>query len=177
MLIDPAGHGRLRAGGRIGLAALLFWAGQLLAYVFVFGFTPYYDVYAEQPTRLLGLSPLDDQKLAGVVMMIEQAATLGVALVLLVLAARRARTTASDGAGARPGLDAVPVVVHASSRCSSCWRSSPSRCTSGLAAVDPARRGVRGASARASRSSSWRSTRRSGRSRSSTSSSSTCSRT
>jgi len=95
ILIDPAGHGRLRTGGRIGLAAVLLWAGQLLAYVFVFSFHPYYDVYSDQPTRLLGLSPLDDQKLAGVVMMIEQMATLGTALVLLVLAARRARTTAT----------------------------------------------------------------------------------
>ena len=91
LLIDPAGHGRLSVNGRIGLAVVLFWAGQLLAYVFVFGFEPYYDVYVEQPERLFGLSPLTDQKLAGVVMMAEQALTLGLALVLLVLSARRAR--------------------------------------------------------------------------------------
>jgi cytochrome c oxidase assembly factor CtaG len=91
LIVDPAGHGRLSVNGRIGVAVLLFWAGQLLAYVFVFGFEPYYDVYVEQPERLLGLSPLTDQKLAGVVMMAEQALTLGVALVLLVLAARRSR--------------------------------------------------------------------------------------
>ena len=89
LLIDPAGHGRLSLNGRIGLAALLFWVGQLLSYVFLFSFASYYDVYAEQPDRLLGLSPLADQRLAGAVMMIEQAATLGVALVLLVRAARR----------------------------------------------------------------------------------------
>ena len=29
----------------------------MLSYVFVFGFEPYYDVYAEQPERLFGLSP------------------------------------------------------------------------------------------------------------------------
>jgi putative membrane protein len=89
LLIDPAGHGRLSLNGRIGLAAVLFWVGQLLSYVFLFSFAPYYDIYAEQPDRLLGLSPLADQRLAGAVMMIEQAATLGVALVLLVRAARR----------------------------------------------------------------------------------------
>jgi cytochrome c oxidase assembly factor CtaG len=91
LLIDPAGHGRLSVNGRIGLAVVLFWAGQLLAYAFVFGFEPYYDVYVEQQERLLGLSPLTDQKLAGVVMMTEQALTLGLALVLLVRTARRSR--------------------------------------------------------------------------------------
>ena len=93
LLIDPAGHGRLSVNGRIGLAVVLFWAGQVLAYVFVFGFEPYYDVYEEQTDRLFGLSALTDQKLAGVVMMAEQALTLGLALVLLVRAARRARHT------------------------------------------------------------------------------------
>ena len=94
LVIDPAGHGRLTLGGRIGLAVVMLWMGQLLAYAFVFSFHPYYDVYAKQPERLLGLSPLADQKLAGVVMMVEQLLTLGVALVLLVLAARRTRAVA-----------------------------------------------------------------------------------
>ena len=91
LLIDPAGHGRLTLGQRIGLAVVMLWMGQLLAYVFVFSFHPYYDVYAEQPERLFGLSPLADQKLAGLVMMGEQLMTLGVALVVLVVAARRTR--------------------------------------------------------------------------------------
>jgi cytochrome c oxidase assembly factor CtaG len=95
LLVDPAGHGRMSVSGRIGLAVVLFWAGQLLAYVFVFGFEPYYDVYVEQPERLFGLSPLTDQKLAGVAMMAEQALTLGVALALLVRTARRSRPTRS----------------------------------------------------------------------------------
>ena len=46
---------------------------------------------AEQETRLLGLSPLTDQKLAGVVMMVEQLATVGLAFLLLLRAARRER--------------------------------------------------------------------------------------
>jgi hypothetical protein len=69
----------------------MLWMGQLLAYVFVFSLHPYYDVYAEQPERLFGLSPLADPRLAGVVMMAEQLLTLGVALVVLVVAARRTR--------------------------------------------------------------------------------------
>lgn len=102
LLIDPAGHGRLSLNGRIGLAVLLFWIGQLLAYVFVFSFDPYYEVYATQPERLFGLSPLADQKLAGVVMMAEQALTLGTALVLLLLAARRARDAATPRTAPEP---------------------------------------------------------------------------
>jgi cytochrome c oxidase assembly factor CtaG len=74
---------------------VLFWVGQVLAYPFLFGFEPYYDVYVDQPERLFGLSPLTDQKLAGLVMMVEQAATLGVAIVVLLLFARRARAARS----------------------------------------------------------------------------------
>ncbi len=93
ILIDPARHGRLTLNERLGLAVVLFWVGQVLAYPFVFGFEPYYDVYVDQPHRLFGLSPLTDQKLAGLVMMVEQAATLGVAIVILLRLARRAKTT------------------------------------------------------------------------------------
>lgn len=93
LLVDPTRHGRLTVGGRIGVAVLLFWIGQVLSYAFVFGVEPYYDVYAEQPERLFGLSPLTDQRLAGVVMMAEQALTLGVAIVLLFRAGRRERAT------------------------------------------------------------------------------------
>jgi len=93
ILIDPTRHGRLTLNERLGLAVVLFWVGQVLAYPFVFGFEPYYDVYVDQPHRLFGLSPLTDQKLAGLVMMVEQAATLGVAIVILLRLARRAKTT------------------------------------------------------------------------------------
>jgi putative membrane protein len=102
LLIDPAGHGRLSVSGRVGLAVVMLWMGQLLAYVFVFSFHPYYDVYTEQPERLLGLSALADQKLAGVVMMAEQTLTLGTALVLLLLAARRTRGAAAPRAAPEP---------------------------------------------------------------------------
>ena len=94
LIVDPAHHLRLTVTERIGVAVLLFWIGQVLSYVFIFGFEPYYDVYAEQPERLLGLSPLADQRLAGIVMMAEQALTLGVALVVLFRSARRARPAA-----------------------------------------------------------------------------------
>ena len=92
LLIDPARHGRLTVNERLGLAVVLFWIGQVLSYPFVFGFQAYYDVYVDQPERLLGLSPLTDQRVAGLVMMVEQALTLGVAIVVLLRLARRART-------------------------------------------------------------------------------------
>jgi putative membrane protein len=95
LLIDPARHGRLTLNERLGLAVVLFWVGQVLAYPFVFGFEPYYDVYVDQPHRLFGLSPLTDQKLAGLVMMVEQGTTLGVAIIMLLALARRARATQS----------------------------------------------------------------------------------
>jgi cytochrome c oxidase assembly factor CtaG len=93
LLIDPARHRRLTLNERLGLAVVLFWVGQVLAYPFVFGFEPYYDVYVDQPHRLFGLSPLTDQKLAGLVMMVEQAATLGVAIVVILRLARREKAT------------------------------------------------------------------------------------
>ena len=46
-----------------------------MAYVMLFDFRPLFSTYVDQPVRLLGLSPLTDQRLAGVVMMVEQIAT------------------------------------------------------------------------------------------------------
>jgi putative membrane protein len=89
LIIDPARHNRLSINERIGVAAMVFWSSQILSYVMVFSFKPFYDLYAEQPVRLFGLSPLTDQKLAGVVMMVEQTATIGVAILLLIRASRR----------------------------------------------------------------------------------------
>ena len=62
---NPARHGRLTVNERIGLAIALFGMSQLLAYPMLFSFRPYYDVYAEQPERLFGISALVDQSLRG----------------------------------------------------------------------------------------------------------------
>jgi cytochrome c oxidase assembly factor CtaG len=96
-IVDPTGHRRLSVGERAGYTALLFWTGQILAYVIAFSPEVLYDPYAEQQERLLGLSPLTDQKLAAVVMMVEQALTLGIAFVLLYRAAASKRATATVG--------------------------------------------------------------------------------
>ncbi len=90
LLIDPTHHGRLSVTERIGVAAIVLVAGQLLAYVMVFSYRPFYGVYADERYRLLGLSPLTDQKLSGVVMMVEQALTVGLFLFLQLTRRTRA---------------------------------------------------------------------------------------
>jgi cytochrome c oxidase assembly factor CtaG len=104
-LIDPARHGRLTVNERIGYAALVFWTGQVLAYAFVFGFEPYYPTYVEQPVRLLGLSPLTDQKVAGVVMLAEQMLTVGACFAVLLVVSRRDRQRRARG----PSVGRVPA--------------------------------------------------------------------
>jgi cytochrome c oxidase assembly factor CtaG len=102
-LIDPLRHGRLTIGERIGLAAVVFWVGQILAYVIVFEPTPLFETYTEQDERLLGLSPLTDQKIAGVLMMVEQMVTVGTCLLVLVSQARKQR------AAVPPVIDELPI--------------------------------------------------------------------
>ncbi len=96
-MIDPSRHRRLTLGERLGYTALVFWTGQVLAYVILFSFQPLFSTYADEPTRLLGLSPLTDQKLAGLVMMLEQTLTVGGCFLLLLRASRR-RQRAAAGA-------------------------------------------------------------------------------
>jgi len=76
-LIDPGRHGRLGVPQRLVYALALFVFGQVLADVMILTFTPLYAHYAGQPARVDGISPLSDQRLAGFVMMTEQAITLG----------------------------------------------------------------------------------------------------
>jgi putative membrane protein len=86
-LVDPARRGALTRGGRLGYAVVLFAAGQVLSMVLLFSLDPLYGAYAAQDERLLGLSPLTDQRLAGAVMMVEQALALGTFGALTVLGA------------------------------------------------------------------------------------------
>lgn len=80
LLVDPGSHRRLTVGGRIALAVAMFGAGEVLADVLVFSFTPLYPYYHGAH----GISALTDQKLSGVVMMVEQLATLGTCVALLL---------------------------------------------------------------------------------------------
>ena len=90
-LIDPARRAALTRGGRVGLAVIVFAAGQVLSSVLLFSGRALYPAYAVQDERLLGLSPLTDQRLAGAVMMGEQAVTLGLLMMVLLLAVEHAR--------------------------------------------------------------------------------------
>ena len=103
-LVDPARRRELTVGGRLTLAAVLFAAGQILAYVLIFSFSPLYGPYAAQDERLFGLSPLTDQRLAGLVMMSEQVLTLGLCAVFLVAAYGRQRAAR----GEREALSLAP---------------------------------------------------------------------
>jgi len=80
LLVDPGSHRRLSVGGRVALAAALFAAGQVLTDVLVFSFTPLYPAYQ----GAYGFSAVTDQQLAGIVMMVEQLATLGTCVALLL---------------------------------------------------------------------------------------------
>jgi cytochrome c oxidase assembly factor CtaG len=80
LLIDPGSHRRLSVGGRVALAAAMFAAGQILTDVLVFSFTPLYPAYH----GAYGISAVTDQQLAGIVMMVEQLATLGTCVALLL---------------------------------------------------------------------------------------------
>ena len=80
LLVDPGSHRRLSVGGRVALAAAMFAAGQILTDVLVFSFTPLYPAYH----GAYGISAVTDQQLAGIVMMVEQLATLGTCVALLL---------------------------------------------------------------------------------------------
>ena len=90
-LIDPARQHRLSRGARLGLAAVVFWLGSVLSDVLIFSFHPLYPAYAAQPVRLLGLKPLLDQQLAGLVMTGEQLLSLGTCCLVLLLPFLRSR--------------------------------------------------------------------------------------
>jgi putative membrane protein len=89
-LVDPGRRGMLRPSGRLVYAALLLAAGQTLADALALSVQPHYPAYAAQDERLLGLSPLADQRLAGIVMIAEQLLTLG-SLAAILLARQLGR--------------------------------------------------------------------------------------
>jgi len=80
LLVDPGSHHRLSTAGRVAFAAAMFGAGQVLTSVLVFTFHPLYPIYR----GAYGVSALTDQKLAGIVMMVEQLVVLGTFAYLLL---------------------------------------------------------------------------------------------
>lgn len=98
-LVDPARRGVPTVAGRIAFAVGMFACGTILADVLVFSFEPLYGAYALQDERLLGFSPLTDQRLAGVVMTVEQLVALGLCVALLL----RERERTAGGRAAPAG--------------------------------------------------------------------------
>jgi cytochrome c oxidase assembly factor CtaG len=83
-LVDPARHGRLRRPERIFFALGMVALMQPLVDALLFSSSPRYASYAHAQGRPFGLSPLTDQRLAGVVMMTEQLLALGICVALLL---------------------------------------------------------------------------------------------
>jgi cytochrome c oxidase assembly factor CtaG len=76
-IVDPARRHRLRVSQRIRYMIALFGAGAALSGLLILSPAPLYPAYAGGGARLLGIMPLRDQQLAGVVMVAEQLLGLG----------------------------------------------------------------------------------------------------
>jgi len=105
-IVDPARRRRLRLSQRVGYMLGLSGAGALLAGVLVLASAPLYPAYAGAGPRLLGLSPLGDQQLAGIVMVAEQLLTLGLCACFLLRAPMRAARDVDRAFGVRGHLTA-----------------------------------------------------------------------
>jgi putative membrane protein len=84
-LVDPARRGALTTlSRRLYYAGALFLTGHVLVHPILFAAGAVYRPYREQDERLLGLSPLADQHLAGLVMTVDQVLTLGTFVLVLL---------------------------------------------------------------------------------------------
>ena len=92
-LVDPARHERLRGPRRIFFALGMLVLAQPVVDALLFSSKPLYGRYAHPADPLFGISPLTDQRLAGVVMMTEQLLTLGICVALLLRPYLRERRT------------------------------------------------------------------------------------
>ena len=105
-LVDPARRGALTTlSRRLYFAGALFLTGHLLVHPILFASGVVYRPYREQDERLLGLSPLADQHLAGLVMTVDQLLTLGTFVLVLLwpglIRKSRRRAPATDGHSGR----------------------------------------------------------------------------
>jgi cytochrome c oxidase assembly factor CtaG len=102
-LVDPARHGRLRRSQRIFFALAMLALTQPLVDALLFSSSPHYTAYAQVHDRLFGLSALTDQRLAGVVMMVEQLLALGICVALLLRPYLQERRERLRGPALSPG--------------------------------------------------------------------------
>lgn len=85
-LLDPAGRRALPGWRSFGYALGLLAASGVLANVLILSYRPLYPSYAAATSRPFGLTAVADQDAAGLLMMLEQLATVGT---FAVLVARR----------------------------------------------------------------------------------------
>jgi len=104
-IVDPARRRALGLQQRLGYMLVLSGAGGVLAGLLVLWPTPLFPAYAGGDARLLGVSPLRDQQLAGIVMIAEQLLTLGLCASFLLGAHLRAISL-----GERAATYRLPVV-------------------------------------------------------------------
>jgi cytochrome c oxidase assembly factor CtaG len=90
-IVDPARRNALSLSERLGCAMAMCGFALVLGSIFLLT-GPLYPAYAEQTTRLFGLSPLADQQLAGFLMIAEQLAAFAVCSALLLPARGAVRT-------------------------------------------------------------------------------------
>jgi putative membrane protein len=96
-LIDPARHARLTRGGKIAFAFGMLVFGHPISDAMIFSPTFIYPSYAAQPERLLGLSVMTDQRLAGLIMLVEQLLTFGTFIAVMLWPLVRHRTVRPVG--------------------------------------------------------------------------------
>ena len=96
-LIDPAHHAGLTRGGRIAFAFGMLVFGHPISDTLIFSPTPVYHPYAAQPHRLLGIGVMSDQRLAGLVMVVEQLLTLGTFIAVMLWPLLRSRAARPVG--------------------------------------------------------------------------------
>jgi hypothetical protein len=82
------------------MIVVLFALGTAIADILIFSPSTHYPYYAGQAHRVFGLSPLRDQQLAGLIMLIEQAVALGTCAALLLWPELKARRRARLQVGA-----------------------------------------------------------------------------
>lgn len=96
-IVDPARRRALGTVQRLGFLLAMFTVGQMLAMTLVLVQSPLYDAYAGAADRVFGMSALEDQQAAGIVMMLEQMLVLGTAAAFLI---RRHLAESSEAAAA-----------------------------------------------------------------------------
>jgi cytochrome c oxidase assembly factor CtaG len=99
-LVDPARRATLDRAGRLGFAVCMFAATAVLSGVLLGSGTPLYPSYTDVSEPLFGLSPLRDQAVAGLVMLVESTLALGACTAALL----------GSGAAARLPVRTAPIL-------------------------------------------------------------------